>query len=304
MSDRVRNLPDDPVYSMTQVSVMTGVPKQTLYAWERRYGLFRYAASGENRRLYSSREISRVRLLKACVDQGNRIGSLVGSDDGQLRRLLHRNTTQAVKLDKLMVLINELRTYELEVELGLHLLTMGTTLFVEELVAPLMKEVGVRWQEKALPVVAEHLVTASVRSLLVSALHISGRRRSTKRAVFATLEDEHHEIGLLAAAIIATNHDLEPVYLGTCVPLHELPSAVAKTAAHAVIIGSTIADVEDLASRLEHLKSHLPQEVPVLLGGENSRRLRHWSVPGIAAFPTLYDLESFLGQTPGSLGRR
>jgi DNA-binding transcriptional MerR regulator/methylmalonyl-CoA mutase cobalamin-binding subunit len=291
----VKALPDTYIYTLAQVAALTGVPKQTLHAWERRYGLLQPSVLG-SRRLYSNRQISRIRLLRECVEQGKRISSLVGLDNEELRRLLRRGTLDAVKVDKLLGLVEEMRPAELDRELGLHLLSMGTTLFMEELIAPLMQEVGRKWEQGRLPVVAEHFVTAAVSSLVTSVLRLSSGRSSAPRALFATLEDEQHEIGLLAAALIAADHGIDPMYLGSCIPLADLPHAALKTGANIVVLGATVTEPGVLAQQIERLRHLLPEEVSLFIGGEACQNLERAPPSGAALFPSLSDLDTYLGQ--------
>lgn len=63
----------------------TGLGKDTLRVWERRYGFpqpLRGNRSGE--RLYSSAQVERLRLIKRLIDQGHRPGRLFSASEDDL----------------------------------------------------------------------------------------------------------------------------------------------------------------------------------------------------------------------------
>ncbi len=240
------------------------------------------------------RQVARVHLLRDCVEGGQRISTLVHLSDAQLRHLARRDTASEVQIQKLISLVAEMKVDELEASLGLHLLTMGTILFVEELVVPVMEEVGKRWENGSIPVAAEHLLTASVRNLLVSTLRLAGRRGSKKRVMFATLDGEHHEIGLLSSALIMVNHGVDPLYLGTGVPAKEVACAASKTGAVTVVIGSTMADADLFAEILLDVRRQLPQQISIIAGGKPATHIRWQTIEGVAAFDSMSGLNDYM----------
>lgn len=61
-----------PTYSINAVSEMTGVPSTTLRFWESRFGLIKPLRTEGGHRLYSSRDIERVKWIKQKIDEGIR----------------------------------------------------------------------------------------------------------------------------------------------------------------------------------------------------------------------------------------
>jgi len=55
---------------------LVGIPVGTLRVWERRYSVGDPQVSGRGRRLYSAKNIERLRLVKQLVDAGNPVGSV------------------------------------------------------------------------------------------------------------------------------------------------------------------------------------------------------------------------------------
>ena len=79
---------EDGLYTLNEVVKLTGIPKQTLHAWERRYRAVVPIRSESNRRAYAKEEVYRLRLLKELVDSGQRIGKIADLDTAALEKLL------------------------------------------------------------------------------------------------------------------------------------------------------------------------------------------------------------------------
>ncbi|TXG94449.1 MAG: MerR family transcriptional regulator, partial [Rhodocyclaceae bacterium] len=64
-------------FSIAAVERDTGLAKDTLRVWERRYGFPTPARDANGERLYPSAQVERLRLIKRLMDQGFRPGKLV-----------------------------------------------------------------------------------------------------------------------------------------------------------------------------------------------------------------------------------
>jgi DNA-binding transcriptional MerR regulator len=73
------------------VSRMTGIPVPTIRMWERRYQMVIPNRSQVGARLYSQSEVDRLSLLKAAVDAGHAIGTVVHLSDEDIRARLERS---------------------------------------------------------------------------------------------------------------------------------------------------------------------------------------------------------------------
>ena len=66
----------EPRYRIGGVCRLTGLSPHVLRVWERRYGVVTPHRQSNQRRLYSDRDVRKLRLLKQLVDQGQAIGSI------------------------------------------------------------------------------------------------------------------------------------------------------------------------------------------------------------------------------------
>ena len=81
-------------YPISAVAKLTGIPLDTLRAWERRYRTVipKRAARG---RVYSEEQIQKLLLLRRAVEQGHSIGQVAALGDRQLRGLLEKSSAIA-----------------------------------------------------------------------------------------------------------------------------------------------------------------------------------------------------------------
>ncbi|WP_439789939.1 MerR family transcriptional regulator [Photobacterium leiognathi] len=62
------------LYSISEVSELTGVNSVTLRAWQRRYGLLVPQRTPKGHRLYTDNDIAKIRDILAWLDKGVSIG--------------------------------------------------------------------------------------------------------------------------------------------------------------------------------------------------------------------------------------
>ena len=79
---------DQPAYGIGAVARLTGIPLNTLRAWERRYALVTPTRGDGNQRQYVRNDVVRLQLIKQLVDRGHAISTLAGLDQDALRERL------------------------------------------------------------------------------------------------------------------------------------------------------------------------------------------------------------------------
>src|SRR5512137_2682175 len=74
-------------YPIRVVALLTGVPTDTLRAWERRYGAVE-PGRDERGRLYDDGHLRKLKLLRRLVERGHAIGRIARLGEPELERLL------------------------------------------------------------------------------------------------------------------------------------------------------------------------------------------------------------------------
>ena len=84
------------VFNIAATERDTGLSKDTLRVWERRYGFPNPKRDASGERLYSSLHIEQLRVLKRLVDAGERPGRLMTLSMPELMERLQRHAPMAV----------------------------------------------------------------------------------------------------------------------------------------------------------------------------------------------------------------
>jgi MerR family transcriptional regulator, light-induced transcriptional regulator len=298
-----------PRHPIRVVAQRTGITLETLRAWERRYGAVQPGRTEGQQRLYSDADIERLQLLRQVTQSGWSIGHVATLEAEQLRELLGedleppRNGKVAgggwipgvPLVGASMEAIRRLDAAALEGLLRQGMMVLGVLRFVEELVLPVLQEVGLSWERGELGIAHEHLASAVVRRVLGEQLGRSGGPASAGVMVAATLPGQMHELGVLIAAVTATAAGWRVVYLGADTPAEDIASAVRETRAHVAAIGLIYpVDDERLPGELRRLRTELPPEVVAIAGGAAaaglSGLLESLGYRVITDMPSLYGL--------------
>ena len=137
------------------------------------------------------------------------------------------------------------------------------------LLAPLLVELGLRWENGEGNIAEEHFFAFYLRNKLGARYHHRGRGNQGPLILVAGLPGEHHEIGLLLFALAAHESGYRVLPLGANMPLRDLSVVASKKGCAAIVLSGAI----------EPSKKTLDQELPdlvdvsvapVLIGGLSS----------------------------------
>ena len=202
MNDSFDVMPSLPI---SAVERDTGLPKDTLRVWERRYGFPVPLRDAFGERLYPPEQVEKLRIIKRLLDQGWRPGKLMATQTKDLAALLDQHgasrgePSPPAESMALLPLIREHRAEALRAVLGQLLMRHGLHRFVVDIVAPLNVEIGDAWMRGEMEVYEEHLYTEQIQNVLRGAINaqMCGARRP--RVLLTTLPEEEHGLGLLMA---------------------------------------------------------------------------------------------------------
>jgi DNA-binding transcriptional MerR regulator len=260
---------NEPAYALGAVVRLTGLSDHVIRAWERRYGAVRPRRSPGGTRLFSERDVARLRLLRAATEVGHRISDLAPLGDDAIERLLSAAapSPSSRPLDAILTAIDGLDAGELERLLAVQFAALGPTAFARAVAGPLLREVGDRWEHRRTSIASEHMLSALVRGLLGAALRPPARRDGKPRLLFATPEGERHELGLLSAAIGALEAGADVTYLGPDLPAEDLAQAARRIAPEAVALSVVNLPSGPVRRYLGELRRQLPASIAIWAGG-------------------------------------
>ena len=294
-------------HSIADVAFDTGIQKDTLRVWERRYGFPVPQRSDSDERSYDGTQLARLRLIKRLLDTGMRAGQVVPQPLEVLNELLQSRTQTAVAdasaanavLEPLLNLLMQHARKRLHDSLMVHVQTMGLSNTIERIISPMAARVGERWMRGDLAIYEEHLFTAVVQSVLLqgmSQLPLQGAGESPK-VLLTTINNEPHALGLLMAECMFAQMGCDRISLGPRTPVADLASAARVMNADIVALSfSSHSSPKDALSGLTQLREQLPAHTVIWVGG-SAATLRLVTDPNVAqVFGQARDLMSAVTQ--------
>ncbi len=291
-------------YPIRAVAQMTGLTVDTLRAWERRYRAV-IPERGPRGRLYTEKQVERLRLLREAVEHGHPISQAAGLNDAQLRQASRGRAAAADRsqppassfapAEAIGTVVNRIEHFDFPgagTELSRLAFLLPPKQLVKEVVVPLMRAVGEQFHVGTMNVAQEHMTSALLRNVLGTLIHLYMPREVRARLLFATLPGEMHEFGILAGALLAAGSGVGIVYLGTSLPASEILAAAKRTSADVVALGVTSLH-ENTQQDFQHLCKSLAKKVGLWMGGAGAAELL--SVNG-RRVKVLKDFEEFESQ--------
>lgn len=262
--------PESPelTYPLKAASRLTGLSPAVIRSWERRHGAVAPLRTPGGTRRYRTADLERLRLLKAALNEGHRIGQVARLKSEELeRRAVPPPPTPTDRLCTIFSALERLDGAEAQRLLSLEFSALGPGRFALEFAAPLVREIGERWAEDRLEIASEHMATGLLRSLLGSALQPTAASVLGPSIVFGTPSCEPHELGLQMAAITALGAGANPIYLGAELPTQELVDSVNRTSAVGLALSLVIIAPDRAARAVDEIRRGLPDDVHLWIGG-------------------------------------
>jgi DNA-binding transcriptional MerR regulator len=275
--DRMKQSKTDPLeltYPLRTAARLTGLSPEVLRAWERRHGVVKPLRTPGGTRRYRAADVERLRLVKAAIDAGHRIGQAAHMDLAELKqRSAVAEARSDSHLEEILTALGQLEDAKSHRLLSLQLSALGSARFAREVAIPLVYEIGHRWVSGSMGIAPEHLATGILRSLLGSALQPTASSLLGPRIVFATPTGERHELGLLMAALTALGAGANPLYLGVELPVEDLLGAVQEAGAEALALSLVTTPASQATSTVGALRGGMAADVCLWLGGSGASDL-------------------------------
>jgi methanogenic corrinoid protein MtbC1 len=283
----------DSMLNISTVERDTGLSKDTLRMWERRYGFPEPARDTNGERAYPVEQVDKLRLIRRLMDRGYRPGKIVLCSLEELESLANERESQQranLELDAVIRLIQGHQVSELRRHLLQTLARQGLQQFVLNTVRPLNAAVGTAWMRGQLAVFEEHLYTELMQSLLRNAVSSIQPPSRAPRVLLTTLPHELHSLGLLMVEALLAMEGAACISLGTDTPCNEIARAAAAQRADIVALSFSAMFGERAAvAGLSELRQLLPAAVLVWAGGACIERFRK-PMPGVDLVGTLEGL--------------
>lgn len=279
-------------YRISTVAEITGIPRNTLIAWERRYGLLSPERQDNNYRFYSEQDVGVLMQIKNALSAGLKISEAVA-----LVRKQKAKGASAARLDLWkpepdvppVSPYDAFRAQLLKTLLAYHgeearamlasLLNVPLEIKLHQVIFPILGEIGQLWEEGKASVAQEHFASAIIRTHLAAQFVTAAQAPlDARHAVCTTLPHDEHEIAALALAVQLSTVGYRVSYLGARMPAEDLIAFVRKKKTHVLCVSCiTLPSQHEFESYLMRMREIVELGVRVVLGG---RKLQRYAVTG------------------------
>ena len=275
-----------------RVAKLTGLSKDVVRVWERRYGLVKPVRSANRYREYSDEDVALLRFLKAELERGQTIGVLAMEGRESLLRRMRVNSSSSPQelkphdnlIEELVSHLEPLDKVRFEMKLNGAIAVIPFEEAVQRILLPLQRRVGELWHEGRINVAVEHYVTKVIQQKMFSAMNQLPVNEFGPRVLIACPEGESHEIGAQAAAYIAATRGCHVYYLGPNLPISDMRAFCERVKPDLVLLSLTEiksdAAARHLLQELEAFSAHWV----VAVGGQGARMIEQFLKGGNIEF--------------------
>lgn len=279
-----------PGLPIASVERETGLSKDTLRVWERRYGFPSPDRDANGERLYDSFQVRRLVQIKRLIDRGHRPGKLLAMDEDALKALdetpiVQTHIPNEAQLDAWLTLVKTHDTEAMQRLFYSETAKFGLSRFVQDIVSPLINRVGEAWSRNEIGIFEEHLFSQQLEKLFRATLANMAPQTGSPRVLLTTLSGEEHTLGLLMVEALLTVEDAYPLLLGPQTPIDEIARAAQVKEIDAVCLSFSTAYSPVLAAQgLRDLRQMLPGSIELWAGGYGIKSIRK-PIEGVCLTP-------------------
>jgi methanogenic corrinoid protein MtbC1 len=280
-------------YTISDVSRISGIPKDLLRMWERRYKYPKPTRNDNGDRIYTDEELNKLVLIRQLVDQGRRPGKLMALDIPELTDLLKHPNVE-FDFDHLVGLLKAGEAIGLRDWLHQQLQALGLRAFIHRVMVPANQKVGEAWSVGDLAVYEEHLYTELIKNLVRQSLAENIHVGSSTRVMLTTLPGEIHSLGLLMVEALLRLGGAEVISFGIEMPFRDIREAAER---HQVdVIGLSFSGhfkLDDAIVMLSGLRQMIDSKIEIWVGGAAFHPLAELPA-GVALLDGLHGVEQAL----------
>ncbi|MCX6039602.1 MAG: MerR family transcriptional regulator [Caldilinea sp.] len=286
-----------PLYNIKAVVQSTNISPSTLRAWERRYNMCQPQRSESGYRLYSDRDVAIIRWLKMQVDAGMAISQAVtwlqnlidlaptasqapalpepmgGLESARPQRSLELANVSVLQ----QRLLHALLAYQedgAEAVLAHAFALYSIEQVGEEVIMPVLVEIGDRWHRGLLSVTREHYATNYLIQRLAALLRTVPNATNTPLIWVGCAPGEQHEIGAMLLSIYLRRVGYTVRYLGQDLPGEDLVAETKLVKPELLLFSATTVEAANKLQSLCEMLANLDPPRPMIGYGGRAFNLR------------------------------
>lgn len=267
--------------NISAVERETGLSKELLRIWERRYGFPQPARDAQGDRVYPPEQVDKLRLVRRLLERGMRPSKVVRAETAELARLLEhmheevRRGAASIGSDHLLESLGQGDLGALQRHLQGELVVRGLRDFVAEFLPQANVAVGEAWFTGEIGAWQEHAYVEQVSQVLRAAVHSLNLPLSPPRVLLTTPSGEQHGLGLLMVEAMLRMAACQTWSLGVSLPIDDIVEASVELGCDVLALSlSSSFPVREAGDMVALLRGRLPRATQLWLGGAGSMVLK------------------------------
>ncbi len=254
-----------PVLSIKAVARIANLSIDTIRAWEKRYRAIVPERAHGGRRVFSSRDVERLILLRDIVATGVAISRVANCETSELRGMVRIAAQRGESDDAEVVrILRSIRVHDAALlceDLLQAALVRSAAAFGDDVVAAVLSEVE---RDVDLRQTGELLLAAALVSTS-SMLFAKYRMAHGPALISLTLPGEHRAIPPLLSALVAAEAGFDGTYVGTQIEPADIEALAGDLNAVGIIIHAGMESFEHMQAALR-LRNKLPHVRFIITG--------------------------------------
>ncbi|MEO6928484.1 MAG: MerR family transcriptional regulator [Casimicrobiaceae bacterium] len=250
----------------------TGLRREQLYMWQRRYGFPSPLRDHFGDRVYPPDQIARLKLIKQLLSEGWRAGAVVPLAESALQSMLGLAIAEPAPLPAeigtAVKLLAEHRIGEMQNHMSKLLVGQGTRKFLEQTLIPLNEAVHERVVRGEMHNFQELRFADIAQRLLRDVTRLVRPVRDARTVLLATPPNDPNTLGLAILELLLFTEGINCLTLGAGVPAQEIADASnAYKVAMVVLLFDRGISGKIAGQEIRGLRTALVEEMPLIVSG-------------------------------------